>query len=40
MSKISFNVPPFQKDAIKYIQKAVDNNMICGDGEFVKKCHE
>lgn len=37
---ISFNIPPFQKAALKYIQKAVDNNMICGDGEFVGKCHE
>lgn len=37
---ISFNVPPFHKDAIKYIQKAVENHMICGDGEFVGKCHK
>lgn len=35
---ISFNKPPFTGKEPEYIQKAVDNNKICGDGEFTKKC--
>lgn len=35
---INFNIPPFCGDELKYIQKAIDNRKICGDGEFTKKC--
>ncbi len=35
---IPFNVPPFTGKELEYIGKAVENNKICGDGEFTKKC--
>lgn len=35
---INFNVPPYTGKEIEYMQKAVDNQMICGDGPFTKKC--
>ncbi len=37
---INFNVPPFTGKEMEYIKKAVDNQKICGDGEFTKKCNE
>ena len=37
---IHFNVPPVTGNETKYIQKAIENHKICGDGEFTKKCHE
>lgn len=36
---IHFNVPPFTGKETEYIQKAIDNHKICGDGEFTKKCN-
>lgn len=36
---IKFNVPPVTGNELKYIQKAVENEKICGDGEFTKKCN-
>ncbi len=36
---IYFNIPPVTGNETKYIQKAIDNHKICGDGEFTKKCH-
>lgn len=36
---IHFNVPPFTGKEVEYIQKAIDNHKICGDGEFTKKCN-
>ncbi|MBQ1592178.1 MAG: dTDP-4-amino-4,6-dideoxygalactose transaminase [Treponema sp.] len=36
---IHFNVPPVTGNEVKYIQKAIENHKICGDGEFTKKCH-
>lgn len=36
---INFNVPPFTGKEMEYIQKAVENQKICGDGEFTKKCN-
>ena len=36
---IHFNVPPVTGNETKYIQKAIENHKICGDGEFTKKCH-
>lgn len=37
---IRFNVPPFTGKEMQYIQEAVDQQKICGDGEFTKKCNE
>ena len=35
---ISFNVPPVVGNELKYIEQAIANHKICGDGEFTKKC--
>lgn len=35
---INFNVPPFTGKEMDYIRQAVENEKICGDGEFTKKC--
>ena len=35
---IPFNLPPFTGKELHYIQKAIDNNKISGDGIFTKKC--
>ena len=35
---ISFNVPPVVGNELKYIEQAIGNHKICGDGEFTKKC--
>ena len=37
---ISFNVPPYTGKEIEYIKQAVENQKICGDGPFTKKCNE
>ena len=37
---IRFNVPPFTGKEMDYIRQAVENQKICGDGEFTKKCNE
>jgi len=37
---IHFNVPPFVGTEFKYMQEAVANHKICGDGPFTKKCDE
>ncbi len=36
---IRFNVPPFTGKEMDYIKKAVENQKICGDGEFTAKCN-
>ncbi len=36
---INFNVPPFTGKEMEYIKKAVENQKICGDGEYTKKCN-
>ena len=36
---IKFNVPPYTGKEMDYIKKAVENQKICGDGEFTKKCN-
>ena len=38
MGMIPFNIPPASGKEISFIQKAVKNHKICGDGEFTKKC--
>lgn len=37
---INFNVPPFTGKEIEYIRQAVENQKICGDGPYTKKCNE
>lgn len=37
---ISFNVPPFVGTELEYIKQAIDNQKICGDGAFTKRCSE
>lgn len=39
-SMIRFNVPPFTGKEIDNIRQCVDNQKICGDGEFTHKCNE
>lgn len=34
---IDFNVPPFTGKELEYMQQAIKNKKICGDGEFTKK---
>lgn len=36
---ISFNIPPFVGKEKEYIDKAIENRKISGDGEFTKKCN-
>ncbi len=36
---INFNVPPYTGKELDYISKAVENQKICGDGEYTKKCN-
>lgn len=35
---IKFNIPPFVGNEFTYMKEAVENQKICGDGEFTKKC--
>ncbi len=37
---INFNVPPYTGKEMDYIKVAVENQKICGDGQFTKKCNE
>lgn len=37
---INFNVPPFVGKELVYMQEAIANQKICGDGEFTKKCNQ
>ena len=37
---IPFNVPPFLGTETDYIVQAIQNQKICGDGPFTKKCNE
>ena len=37
---IPFNKAPYVGNEITYIQQAIGNNKICGDGEFTKHCHK
>lgn len=38
--KINFNVPPYVETAMRYIQECVENQKICGDGAYTKRCNE
>ena len=35
---IDFNIPPFTGKELEYMQQAIKNKKICGDGEFTKNC--
>ena len=35
---IDFNIPPFIGNEAVYIEQAIAQHKICGDGEFTKKC--
>ena len=37
---IPFNVPPFLGTETKYIEEAIRNQKICGDGQFTKNCNK
>lgn len=37
---INFNVPPYTGREMDYIRQAVENQKICGDGPFTKRCSE
>lgn len=37
-SRIPFNKPAFVGTELDYIKDAVDKGMLCGDGEYTKKC--
>ncbi len=37
---INFNVPPVTGNELKYISEAIENEKICGDGSFTKKCNQ
>ena len=37
---IYFNIPPYIGKEKEYIQQAIENHKICGDGVFTKKCNE
>lgn len=37
---INFNVPPFTGREMDYIRQAIENQKICGDGEFTRKCNQ
>lgn len=37
---INFNEPPYVESSLAYIQNAIKNKKICGDGEYTKKCNQ
>ena len=37
---ISFNVPPYVGEELKYIKEAIESHKICGDGRFTKQCNK
>lgn len=37
---INFNIPPYAGDEMKFLNEAIKNHKICGDGMFTKKCSE
>lgn len=36
---IHFNVPPFTGKKFDYMREVIDNQKICGDGSFTKRCN-
>ena len=39
-TEIRFNVPPYVGTELNYIELAIANRKICGDGEFTRKCNK
>ena len=37
---IPFNVPPYVPQSSVYVEQAIQNHKICGDGPFTKRCHQ
>lgn len=37
---IYFNNPPFVGNELEYVRQVIDNQKICGDGPFTKKCSQ
>ncbi|MBR4084565.1 MAG: dTDP-4-amino-4,6-dideoxygalactose transaminase [Lachnospiraceae bacterium] len=37
---IHFNVPPYTGKEMEYIKECVENQKICGDGAYTRKCNE
>lgn len=37
---INFNVPPYIGKESEYIEQAIKNKKICGDGEYTKRCNK
>ncbi len=37
---INFNVPPYVGKEKEYVNQAIDNHKICGDGAFTKQCSD
>ena len=37
---IPFNKPPFVGSELRYVEQAINNKKICGDGEFTKRCNK
>ena len=37
---INFNVPPYTGKEMDYIRECVENQKICGDGAYTRKCNE
>ena len=38
--RINFNVPPYTGKEMDYIKDCVENQKICGDGEYTRKDNE
>ena len=36
---VNFNIPPFTGRELEYIEEAVKNRKLCGDGPFTKRCN-
>lgn len=37
---IDFNIPPYVGNEIKYIEQAIQNKKLCGDGPFTHRCSD
>lgn len=37
---IDFNIPPVTGTELEFIQEAIQQHKLCGDGQFTKKCNE
>ncbi|MDR0221227.1 MAG: dTDP-4-amino-4,6-dideoxygalactose transaminase, partial [Lachnospiraceae bacterium] len=39
-TKINFNEPPIGTNSLAYMQEAIKNRRISGDGDFTRRCHD